>query len=74
MPALKMMDIDGTTVIAIEDPRIVAGMKAFGYVWQELDQHSERANLVVDNLDRLYRTLAALTEDKKPAGTDSKPG
>ena len=70
MPALKMMEIDGTTLIAIEDPRIAAAMKAFGYVWQELDEVPGRADVVVDNLDDLIGKLVALKAGPISPGTN----
>lgn len=69
MPSLKMIEIDGATFIAIEDPRIVAAMKAFGYVWQELDGVPERADVVVDNLDHLCERLTALKAETQASGT-----
>lgn len=58
--SLKVFQIDGATFIAITEPRIVAAMMAFGYVWQELNDKPERTDLVVDNLNVLFGKLTAL--------------
>ena len=57
MPDLKMLEINGTTLIAIEDPRIVAAMKAFNYVWQEGPKTEARVELVVHCIDELCTRL-----------------
>ncbi|HEY5080500.1 MAG TPA: hypothetical protein VII91_00970 [Bauldia sp.] len=66
MPDLKMMEINGTTLIAIEDPRIVAAMKAFDYVWSESPKTEARVKLVVRNLEELCAKLAGTGSPKAP--------
>jgi hypothetical protein len=66
MPDLKMLQINGTTLIAIEDPRIVAAMKAFNYVWSEGPKTEARVKLVVRNLEELCAKLAQGEGPKAP--------
>jgi hypothetical protein len=66
MPDLKMLEINGTTLIAIEDPRIIAAMKAFNYVWSEGPKTEARVKLVVRNLEELCAKLAGTGGAKLP--------
>jgi hypothetical protein len=66
MPDLKIVEINGTTLIAIDDPRIVAAMKAFNYVWSEGPKTEARVKLVVRNLEELCAKLAQADGPKAP--------
>jgi hypothetical protein len=66
MPDLRIMEINGTTLIAIEDPRIVAAMKAFSYLWSERPKTEARVKLVVRNLEELCAKLAGSDGPKAP--------
>jgi hypothetical protein len=66
IPDLKMLEINGTTLIAIEDPRIIAAMKAFNYVWSEGPKTEARVKLVVRNLEELCAKLAQGESPKAP--------
>jgi hypothetical protein len=66
MPDLTILEINGATVIAVEDPRIVAAMKAFNYVWQEEPETEARVELVVRTIEELCARLVEVGTGEQP--------
>lgn len=61
--ALKGFDLDGTRILAVDDPEIVAAMKAINYIWDAVPDSPHKTAIVVKSLDDLFRELAPLATD-----------
>ena len=59
--ALKAFDIEGARLLAVDDPKIVAAMRAVGYVWREVPESPKKTAIVVENLNLIRTQLTRLS-------------